>query len=239
MDAIVNYLAALPGEMYASIIVMGIITVFAVLAGNAAKKAEPHLQPSTLVWLGEEIVNFVDGYFGKMMGPRFNYVMPYFTTLVMYIPLSFLIGLAGLPAPITYYAVPFSLALVTFVLIHGTAIKYNKWGYFKRFLQPFWPFLPINLFAMYSPLVSMSFRMLGNALSGLVIMSLIYWATGLVSNAILGLFNLSGLNFFGLMIGPFLHFYFDVFSSLIQTLVFLSLSALFIAGEAPSVGNTN
>jgi F-type H+-transporting ATPase subunit a len=46
----------------------------------------------------------------------------------------------------------------------------------------------------------------------------------------------SGLNSIWLapLVAPWFHLYFDLFSALIQTLVFISLSMLFIAQEGPA-----
>jgi hypothetical protein len=82
------------------------------------------------------------------------------------LPVSFITGIIGLPSPINYYGVPLIFATASFVLVHATAVRYQKWGYFKRFTAPFAIFLPINLLTFLSPIVSLSFRMFGNALAG-------------------------------------------------------------------------
>ena len=61
----------------------------------------------------------------------------------VYMFIAFIFGLTGLPSPITYMAIPLSLGLSTFMLIHATAIKYNKLRYFKRYVEPVPLFLPI------------------------------------------------------------------------------------------------
>ena len=185
---------------------------------------------STLLWMGEEIVGGISSFIRNIMGKRFSPLIGYFIALVMYLPLAFLIGLLGFPTPVSVYSVTFSIALVTFIMIHATAIKYQKWGYFGRFVAPFWPFLPVNLLATFAPLISLSYRLLGNALSGMIILSLVYWTTENLTNLLLGV---PGLNLIGPLITPFLHAYFDVFGAMIQTLVFVFLTALFVAQEAP------
>jgi F-type H+-transporting ATPase subunit a len=147
----------------------------------------------------------------------------------MYLPLAFLSGLLNLPSPITYFAVPLTFGIITFGLIHGTSIKYTKWRYFERFVSPTWLLLPINILTTPMTIVSLSARLFGNALSGTIIMSLIYWATGVAAEALTG----SVFNFFGPIIAPVFHAYFDFFGAFVQTLVFLSLTCLFIAAEGP------
>jgi F-type H+-transporting ATPase subunit a len=170
----------------------------------------------------------------NMMGPRFKKFAPYFGFVAMYLPVAFVVGVLGLPSPLTYYAVPLILALTTFVFVHVTAIRYQKWGYFKRFVAPFAVFLPINIMTYPVIIVSLSFRMFGNALAGMIIVSMVYWATGGLAEMVLGWVNLPAFNFVGPLITPFFHAYFDFFGAFIQTLVFISLSCLFVAAEGPS-----
>ncbi len=231
MNAVITFLMELPPEIYSSVFVMILVSIFAIIVGNMAKKQQPQEAPSTLVWMGEKIVGGVTGFVRNLMGKRFSPMAGYFVALVMYLPLAFLIGLVGFPTPVSIYSVTFSLALVTWLMIHLTAIKYQKWGYFKRFVAPFWPFLPVNILSMFAPLISLSYRLLGNALSGMIILSLVYWTTENLTNLLLGI---PGLNLIGPLITPFLHAYFDVFGAMIQTLVFVFLTALFVSAEAPS-----
>ena len=61
-------------------------------------------------------------------------------------------------------------------------------------------------------------------------MQLVYWVTGNLTNLIV---DIPGLNIFGPIVAPVLHAYFDVFSAVIQTMVFVYLTAFFISGEEP------
>ena len=134
----------------------------------------------------------------------------------------------------TNLAVPLTFALVTFSLIHFTSIKYTKFKYFKRFIDPIPVFLPMNLLSMWAPLLSMTLRMFGNALVGWVLLGLLN--SGLEGlSASLFSFIPSDVNqiFFVPIATPLLHAYFDLFSGFVQTLVFVFLTALFIAQERP------
>ena len=95
-------------------------------------------------------------------------------------------------------------------------------------------FLPINLVSMWAPLLSLTLRLFGNAISGWVIMSLVYGSLESVSDSIFA--NLPEW-ISGSLIAPFitpvLHAYFDFFSGFIQTTVFLFLSMIFISQEEP------
>jgi len=143
--------------------------------------------------------------------------------------------LTGLPSPVVYLATPLSLALFVFFLVHGTAIKENHWGYFKRYVDPFPVFLPINLISMWAPTLALTFRLFGNAVSGYCIMSLVYYALEGVSNLIFtGDFGAAlGIQSIWVapLVTPLLHLYFDLFSGFIQTLVFSMLTLIYVAQE--------
>ena len=228
-----KFLSALPGEIYSSLIVVIILSFLFILMGNSIKKADP-LKPSKgLAFVGEYIVTFIDDFINNNMGKRYDKLKPYFMVLMLLIPSYFLIGLFGLPSPMTYWGIPLSFALITFILIHINSIRFTKWKYFKRFVEPFPKvplFLPVNIISMFAPIISLSFRMFGNALSGMIIMQLIYWST----ESLTGLFfNIPGLNILGPFVAPVLHAYFDIFSAVIQTMVFVYLTVFFIKGEEP------
>jgi len=95
-------------------------------------------------------------------------------------------------------------------------------------------FLPINLVTMWAPLLSLSFRMFGNALAGWVLMTIVYDALQKAS-AMLFAFLPAGVNtiFIAPFIASWLHIYFDLISAFIQTMVFITLSMIFIGQEVP------
>ncbi|MCQ3034861.1 MAG: F0F1 ATP synthase subunit A, partial [Bacilli bacterium] len=163
----------------------------------------------------EKLDNFVE----ETMGPGFDNYGGLFLGIVPFLALAFILGITGLPTPMSNLSVPLSLAMVTFAQIHFTSMRYTKWGYFKRYIDPIPIFLPINLLSMWAPLLSITLRMFGNAVVGWVLISLVDWA----------------LEYSAVIIGatPLLHAYFDMVSGLIQTLVYVYLTALLIAQERP------
>ncbi|MCX5775155.1 MAG: F0F1 ATP synthase subunit A [Firmicutes bacterium] len=229
-----SILAELPAEIYISILVVFIIFVLSLIVFFKLKKANPLKKPKGILLLAEIGVDYFDGMVKQQMGWRFKKLGGYFLAISMYLVLAFIIGLLGVPSPMGYYMVPLSLALFTFLMIHGTSIIYKKWKYFHRYIEPFAPFLPINLLSMWSPIISLSFRLFCNALAGWSIMSLLYYVLGNVSAAIFS-FLPAGFNsiFIAPIIASWLHLYFDLFSAVIQTLVFIMLTMIFVAQEGP------
>jgi F-type H+-transporting ATPase subunit a len=229
------FLLSLPAETYTSLIVMGLIAIFSFVIYGKSKHVDPLSKPKGILLIAEWLVSTVQTLLQRNMGARFRHLEAYFLTLMIYVFVGFLFGLTGLPSPISYYMNTFAIVLTSFVLIHFTALKTNGWKYFKRFIEPFPIFLPINIFSVWTPLVSMSFRIFGNILAGIILMTLVYGLMGSISTAIFS-FLPAGLNsiFFAPLVAPWLHLYFDLFSAFIQTLVFISLSMLLIAQEGPS-----
>jgi F-type H+-transporting ATPase subunit a len=230
-----DFLLSLPAETYTSLIVMSLISIFCVVVYFLSKRVDPLAKPKGILLIAEWLVSTIQTLLQRNMGVRFRHLESYFLTLMIYLFVGFLFGLTGLPSPISYYMNTFAFVLTSFVLIHFTAIKTNGWKYFKRFIEPFPIFLPINIFSVWTPLISMSFRIFGNILAGIILMTLVYALMGSISTAVFS-FLPTGLNsiFFAPLVTPWLHLYFDLFSAFIQTLVFISLSMLLIAQEGPS-----
>ena len=159
--------------------------------------------------------------------------------VAVYLFISFIWGLTGLPAPTVNLATPLSLGLISFVLIHANAAKTNKWKYFKRYVDPVPIFLPINLISMWAPLLSLTMRLFGNALAGWTLMTIMYGAFNSLGNSVINFIvggNVQAMaagSFIAPLITPVLHAYFDLFSGLIQTTVFIFLTMIFVANEGP------
>ncbi len=224
------------GEMIMSFVVMGIVALFCVLIWFMFRKKDPTKKDKNkFITLICAFVELLDNQVIEIMGKRWRKFAGYIMALAMYIFFCFIIGLTGLPNPLTELAVPLSLGLITFVMIHATAIKTNKWGYFKRYVDPIAVFLPINLLSMWAPLLSITLRLFGNALVGYCLMTLVYFYLQQLSAAIFAFISVPGLNsvIVAPFITPWLHLYFDLFSGLIQTLVFCVLTMIWVSQEGP------
>ena len=230
-----SFLSSLPVETFTSLIVMIGISVLSFFVYFKSKKVSAFDTPKGFLLIVETFVVAIEKLLLQNMGKQFSFYGSYFVTITLYIFFGFLFGLTGLASPLSYYMNTFTIVLISFILIHYTALKTNGWKYFKRFVEPFPIFLPINLISVWAPLVSMSFRIFGNILSGIILMTLVYALMGSISSAIFS-FLPAGLNsiFIAPFVTPWLHLYFDLFSAFIQTLVFISLSMLLIAQEGPS-----
>lgn len=220
--------------IFIGLCIIFVLIVLTIIVGIKARRADPKKASKGLLMIVEWAVEKLDAFVNDTMGEGFENFGGILLGLIPFLFLSFIIGITGLPTPMNNLAVPLTLALVTFFFIHYTAVRYNHWRYFKRFIDPFPFFLPINLISMWAPLISMSIRMFGNAIVGWVLLSLVNWSLESVSASLFAFIN-SGANqiFLVPIATPLLHAYFDLFSGFIQTMVFVFLTALFIAQEKP------
>ena len=169
---------------------------------------------------------FVDAIYnltGSTMGEDKISFAPYIGTIILYLAFANLSGLVAVRPPTADLNTTLSLALMTFFLIHFNGLRRKGLkGYLKGFLEPFPMLLPINILGELATPISLSFRLFGNLVGGMIIMSLIYSA--------LAAFSGGGIPFLQLGIPVVLHAYFDLFSGLLQTFIFAMLSMIFISG---------
>ena len=228
--------SGISGETWSSLILIGIIILLCIYIAIRARFADPLKKPKGILFLAEVGVTFFDGLVEQIMGRRYRGFGGFIMAIAVYLFMAFIWSLTGLPSPIVYLATPLSLGLVTFVLIHANAVRFNKFRYFKRYIEPVPLFLPINLISMWAPLLSLTMRLFGNALAGWTVMTLIYAVFKGMGNAVTTFIDgtvLNGGAFIAPFVTPVLHAYFDLFSGLIQTVVFMFLSMIFISNEGP------
>ncbi len=225
-------------EVITSLMCVLIIIIITIILGAEAtyhRKHHPYKKTKGLLYLGEFGVTYFDNMVEDMMGPKFKGFGGYIMIIACYLFLAFIFGMTGLPSPMTNLAVPLTFGLSTFVLIHATSFKFKGLGYFKRYIDPNPVFLPINLISMWSPLISLTCRLFGNAISGWVLMSIVYYALESLSNMIFGGVMAAGLSSIWIapLLAPALHCYFDLFAGFIQTTVFIFYSQIMIGREGP------
>ena len=210
-------------ELIFSLIIMTILGVAFIYAGRKVAVADATKRPTGIVLVVETGINMIYNYFKSIMPSKFekNYY-PYFAMLFCYLFISNISGLFAFDSPTSNYSITLTMTAITFCLIQYNAFK--KKGIGKYIKDIVWP--PTNILSTLSPLISISFRIFGNILSGTILMSLVYSFTGWLS----GLIG-SGFNILGPIIAPLLHAYFDVFAGVIQTVVFVTLSSILIMME--------
>ncbi|MBR2761377.1 MAG: F0F1 ATP synthase subunit A [Solobacterium sp.] len=224
-------------DVYVIILITVLLGLGIVILSKKIDKADALAEPSGIivpVLLGVETVHSaVKSNVGEKTA---DILTPYILVLWTYIFFSNIISLFGLSSPTANLSVTLLLAIITWVLIQYTELKYQGiGGYLHGFLEPIPVMLPMNIVGKFSTMVSMSVRLFGNILCGGIMMQLIYSATQALSNAIASWFGAQGnvFNFMAPVITPILHAYFDLFAGFIQTLVFVTLTMVLIGNDMP------
>ena len=224
----------IPGEVISSLIVMAIIMVLAIIVGIQARLHNPLKKPKGLLLLAEIGVDWFDKFSLELVGKALPNFGGFIMGVAVYLFIAFIFGLTGLPSPVTYMAIPLSLGLTTFLLIHFTSARFTRWRYFKRYVDPIPVFLPINLISMWAPLLSLTLRLFGNAIAGWALLTIVEYTLRDLSAT---LFQFIQSEWNQVFLAPLplaiLHAYFDLFSGFIQTFVFILLTTIFIGQEIP------
>lgn len=202
--------------------IMAILVIGSILLTKNLKR-----MPSRVQIVVEMFVETVYNLTKTTMGEDKVGFAPYIGTLVLYLTFANLAGLAGVRPPTADLNATLALALITFGMIHVNGVRRKGlFGYLKGFTEPFALLTPINLIGEIATPVSLSFRLFGNIVGGMIIMSLLYGALGAASTALLG----TQIPFLAIGVPAILHIYFDLFSGLLQTFIFAMLTMVFVSG---------
>jgi len=195
-------------------IIMGVLIAFAVWVRIRLRKFKE--VPSGFQNAIEAIVELFENYMQTTAGEKLMFLGAWFFSVFLFILVSNLSGLIPQMRPPTAdWSLTVAIALVTFTLIQVMGVRYRKGSYIKSFFEPMFLFFPINIIGELARPISISFRLFGNMLAGLIMMSLVY--------------NLFPV-FVTFVVPAALHVYFDIFAGVLQTYIFVTLSLSFIAG---------
>ncbi|MDO4799830.1 MAG: F0F1 ATP synthase subunit A [Bacillota bacterium] len=198
--------------------IMALITIFCIVATHKMKKV-----PKGVQLIGEQFVKTITNMTITNMGEKNVGFAPYIGALFLFLALANIAGLVGLRPPTSDLNLTLCLSIITFLLTQFFGLKSKGLkGYIGGFFQPLPFLLPLNIVGELANPVSLAFRLFGNVVAGVIIMTLVY--SGLAS-----LFNLA-VPIFQLGFPVALHVYFDLFSGLLQSFIFTMLTMVFISG---------
>lgn len=222
-------------------VIILITCAFAAFVGVAYRKLkafDPLSEPKGIVLLCIMFVEWADGMVASIVSKDYVEKMgPFVGTLAAYLLTANYIGLLGFANPTLNFSCTLAITLVAWCVFQGTDIKYKGvGGYAKSFFEPIFLFVISNVFSVLAPLISMSMRLFGNILSGSIIMSLVYSATGTLSAKLFPF--LGGFNIIGPVIASVLHLYFDLFSGFLQMYLFIMLTMVFTGTRVPAKSST-
>jgi len=200
-------------------IIMALLVVVSIIAVRKLERIPKGSQNAT-----EMTVDMVYKLTEQGMGKDKLGFAPYVGTIMIFLVIANLWGLIGLRPPTADVNTTFALAIMTFFMIHFFGFKRKGLGYLKGFAEPVALMLPMNLISELATPVSLAFRLFGNIIGGLIIMGLLYGAlAGLSAN--LGIM----IPIFEVGIPVVFHAYFDIFSGVLQSFIFVMLTMVFVS----------
>jgi len=190
--------------------VMAMLALFSFLATRRM-----NILPGRFQNVMEVIIGGFDSLLTDTMGHEGRKFFPLIATLGLYILTSNLLGLIpGFESPTANLNTTVSMAVVVFVMTHIVGVKVHGVKYFKQFMGPVWwltpLMMPIEIISHLSRPLSLSVRLFGNIMGEDIVLAVVLLLVPL----------LLPLPVFVLMI----------FTSCIQTLVFMLLAMMYIAG---------
>ncbi len=248
-------------------IIMAILAIFLIWLAKGAE-----LNPTgTKQTIAEYIVELINNMVRSSMGDNKMLFAPYILAVISFLALSNLSGflfLGFVRPPTADWATTLAMAVLTFSLVQGFGVGTNGLvGYLKGLADPV-ILTPLNIISEFAPIVSLSFRLFGNILGGLIIGTLIYsmiylnstftviWTVvagcaiifivwkdllpklkTLSKGASRTIKLLGAVCLLPALAIMFVHFYFDIFSGLMQAYIFTMLTMMFIAAKIPDEWN--
>jgi F-type H+-transporting ATPase subunit a len=190
-----------------------IMAALAILSFLATRRLD--IYPAKLQNVMEAVISGIDGFLTDTMGHEGRRFFPLVATLGLYILTSNLLGLVpGFESPTSNINTTASMAIVVFFTTHIIGFRMHGVKYLKHFMGPIWWLSPlmivIELIGHLARPLSLTMRLFGNIRGEDIVLAVI-------------LFLVPALV-------PLPVFFLMIFTSLIQTVVFMLLTMMYIAG---------
>ena len=196
-----------PQSVVVTWIIMAVLVVLAVALTRRMSLEKPGRVQTAL----ELMVGFLNKFTRDNIGVHWRSFAPYLGTVAVYLVVSNTCGLFGFTPPTKDLNVAAALAIMSGVLIYAAQFKYHGFrGGMKKFASPSVMIAPLNVMEIGIRPLSLCFRLFGNILGAYIIMELIKIVCPLVLPI------------------PF-SLYFDIFDGILQAVVFVFLTTLFLS----------
>ncbi|MDR1914774.1 MAG: F0F1 ATP synthase subunit A [Clostridiales bacterium] len=206
-------------SIFGTWVVMGILIAFTIFVRIYMRRKHFQDVPKTgsLQNVLELAVESMHNMAASNAGKDLDWLGGYFFGVFAYILLCNYAPLLKLRPPTADIATTIPLALNTFLLIHVLGLVRRKGEYLKDFVKPVFLFLPIHIIGELARPLSLSFRLFGNILGGMIMMDLLYISLPI---------------FLRIALPDAIHLYLDVFVGALQAFIFSVLSMTFIRERA-------
>ena len=195
-----------PESALNSWILIALFTIFCIWLTHGMKKV-----PGRRQMVAEILVGFINNFCKDNLGEHWRTFAPYIGTMGIYLVLANLSEFIGLTPPTKDLNVTAGLAFLAVLLIYGSSfrIKGLKGGLHK-FAEPSPIVAPLNILEIGIRPLSLCMRLFGNVFAAFIIMELVKMLVPIAVPIPLSL-------------------YFDAFDGIIQAVVFVFLTTLFLS----------
>lgn len=195
-----------PESALNSWILIALFTIFCIWLTHGMKKV-----PGRRQMVAEILVGFINNFCKDNLGEHWRTFAPYIGTMGIYLVLANLSEFIGLTPPTKDLNVTAGLAFLAVLLIYGSSfrIKGLKGGLHK-FVEPSPIVAPLNILEIGIRPLSLCMRLFGNVFATFIIMELVKMLVPIAVPIPLSL-------------------YFDAFDGIIQAVVFVFLTTLFLS----------
>ncbi len=198
------------------IILAVILSILGIWLGSNLKKVPKGKQVIAEAIVGW-VYNFATNYLGKDNGRKFA---PYFGSLIVWLIFANSTGLIGLRPITADLNVTAALALLSFLLIQGAAIKkFGIKGRLDELGDPFYAIMPMTLISEFVLPMTLALRLFGNIFGGMVVVELWLKFMEFLSFKFVSIPILRGLTVIPL------NLFFDMFEPVVQAYIFVVLTA--------------
>ena len=199
-----------PGHVMYTWFVVALLAILSLLATRRLQ-----VYPGRIQNIMEVIIGGFDALIVDTMGDKGRKFFPLIATLGLFILTANLIGIIpGFESPTANINTTAAMALVVFLSTHAVGVSIHGLKYFKQFLGPVWwlipLMLPIEIISHLSRPLSLTFRLFGNIAGEDIVLAVVLLLVPLLV--------------------PLPVFILMIFTSIVQTLVFMLLAMMYIAG---------
>jgi len=206
-------LPPVPDHILLSVIASGLLIVTGIIVRKNVR-----FIPSGIQSIFESLFEFIEKSLVSIIGPKGPRYFPIIATLALFILTCNLLGLIPfLGSPTNNLNVTLGCAMYIFFYYHYQGVKENGLlKYLKHFTGPIWwlapLFIPLEIISHLSRVMSLSIRLFGNIMGEDIILLILF----LLSPWYLPI--------------PVPMMIFAIFTSILQTYIFIMLSMMYIAG---------
>lgn len=208
-------------KIIAPIIYEWVTMIFLIIASILLTRKMSTRNPSKIQTLIEMLYSFLEGLVVDNVGEEYSNFIPVLGTMFMMLFILDTSGMLGFSEATSNLSVTAGFTIITFCIMHGNAIKKNGVKeYFKGYARPYVPMILLNLMELFILPLSLCLRLFGNMLAAAIVVGLVYS-------------GLNSLNWACQLVIPIpVHLFFDAFDGIIQTIIFVMLTVMYMKLQA-------